>query len=475
LLSNSIHEEFAKAAEHFGLEVFEGFNAEFEKLVHQALDRTGKWHQRDCPLKAPLMIYFTVMMALNRSDSMSNIFKIMVNKLRNSDFDLPLKPIKVNTLIKARLRLGPNPLKVLFESIGEQVDPEPSFFGLRTWGCDGVEFIVPDTPDNEEAFGRHSGSRGDAGFPHMKAVPLLDTTTRRIKDVVLGRYKLPERKACQQLLRHLGERDLLFADIGFAAVWLFEECLKRRIHFLMRISSQWKPKKLVELDDGDWLVEVTARVLLPPKQQTRKKKKTRKVTLKLRMIEYKIGKDEEVRLLTDLLDPCTYPARELALGYHIRWETEITNDEFKTHLSTVTHGTLHTTFRSKNRKGVIQEAYATLIAYNLIRELMMEAGELHNIRPLDISFVESVKVINLALPQFQEASPELQLRLSERLLCDIAACPIDRPRRKRCYSRCVKVKMSPFLLKRPADQEEKRDFRAELRLISTDSLRQQVH
>ena len=51
---------------------------------------------------------------------------------------------------------------------------------------------------------------------------------------------------------------------------------------------------------------------------------TQVTTLQMRLIEFKTKDNEEVRLLTSLLDPKKYPARKLAVGYHARWETEIT-------------------------------------------------------------------------------------------------------------------------------------------------------
>lgn len=105
-----------------------------------------------------------------------------------------------------------------------------------------------------------------------------------------------------------------------------------------------------------------------------------------------------------------------------------------------------------------------LIAYNLIRGLMVEAGALHHISPLQISFVGTLEVIKSSMPQFEAASLLRQAFLTKRLLNDIAESLIDRPRRKRVYPRKVKVKMSSYHLKRPGDKGERRDLQAELRM-----------
>jgi hypothetical protein len=192
------------------------------------------------------------------------------------------------------------------------------------------------------------------------------------------------------------------------------------------------------------------------------------------MIEYQIGKEPPVRLLTSL-EASVFEARDLALLYHQRWEAELAYDELKTHLATVNHGTLHTTFRSKSPDGVRQETYGMLVAYNLVRGLMAEAAEAHNCDPLTISFVQSLRLIQLTLGQLpiavSDGDPQSIRRL---LLCDIASC-INRPRRKRSYPRKVKIKMSNFGVKTPDDQGQNVDFVALLELLKTELSSHSVH
>ena len=140
-------------------------------------------------------------------------------------------------------------------------------------------------------------------------------------------------------------------------------------------------------------------------------------------------------------------------------------DELKTHLATVSHGTLHTTFRSKSPDGVRQETFGMLVAYNLVRGLIAEAADEYQCDPLTISFVESLRIIQSALSQVPGrssfgADPQAIRRL---LLYDIANC-VNRPRRKRSYPRKVKIKMSNFGVKTPEDQGQNVDFVALLQL-----------
>mgnify|MGYP001618780677 FL=1 len=130
---------------------------------------------------------------------------------------------------------------------------------------------------------------------------------------------------------------------------------------------------------------------------------------------------------------------------------------------------LHTVFRSKTPEGVLQEAYGMITAYNLVREVIADAAQAHEIPAREISFVEALEVIKEALPRFQRAaqsaSPRTERRrLVRQLFEDIAATRLTRPRRKRVYARVVKTKMSNFKLKRAQHGQELRDFQADLRL-----------
>jgi hypothetical protein len=374
---DSIRQLLAYAADHCGLQLLE--TAELRERISAALTESGRWEKRQCPLKAPLVVWFVLMMALHRSLSIAVLVKQLLATYRLELPEVSLRDITPEAMIHARKRLGVEPLKLVFEKGASMVVPDPSFHGLRVWGTDGCAMSVPDTKENEEHFGRPKASRGSTAFPKLHFVALVDATTRRIRDIVVGRYNQREREAAVELLPSLGKGDVLLCDRGFAGVWFFERCVKvHKVEVLSRIAKSWKPRVLKKLGAGDYLVEVTGAV---PKQFRRKSSRKAKrgsatATMTMRMIVCRIGNSEQVRFLTSLLDQDVYPARELVELYHARWECELAYDEIKTHLAAVTGGTVDLPFRSQAPNGVLQEFYALLSLYNLIRELMVDAAYL---------------------------------------------------------------------------------------------------
>jgi len=456
---STIRQTLSYAADNLGLQVLE--TEQYKRFVCLALDQSGRWHQRDCPLKAPLMMWVVFALMLFRSASIANVLKMLIQQFRLGFPNLSLKAITPEAVVHARERLGVEPMRIFFEAHAREFEPITLFHGHRVVGTDGSSFNVPDTQANEVHFGRPKASRGETAYPQMKKVSLVETSTRWILDMVFLRCDGSERDGVLKLLARLLKNDLLLMDRGISAVWLFAECRRRSIHVLGRIASSWKPHIIKRLGPGDFLVLVKGKV---PNELRRNKKAT--VKMKLRMIEYKIGGNETVRLLTSLRDPVEYPAIELATCYHARWECELSYDEIKNHLACVASSAQELVFRSKTPEGVLQEAYALIALYNMIRGLMAEAGRLHDVNPLEISFVETVQVIKDTTPRLQAAATEeLSTAILQQMLKDIAECRNSRPRRPRQNPRVVRRKMSKFKLKRKGCRQKILDIEQDLKLV----------
>jgi hypothetical protein len=461
---SNMHEVLRAGGGNFTPAVFQG--QEIRRLVETALDDTDSWHQRHCSLQAPLVLSTVLAMSLFRSSSIMNVFKRVLDAVRG-DADVGLREITPEALYKARGRLGWEPLRHLAQALGQRAaaTAKPSFLGFIPYAVDGVTMDVPDSPENEVEFGRQHGSRGDAAFPQMKGVALLHPDTHTFVDCVWGGYNASELAGAEQLLHNLDSRHVLFLDRRYTKVDLWCNIVDTGAHLVHRLSATYQPKKIRRLAPGDWLIQVKRRIQLP-REPGKGHCKRRLEKRKFRLIQFRIGDCETVQLLTDLLDPLQFPAKDIALGYHLRWEIELALDEGKTHLHAVKHGTLHTVFRSQTPAGVYQEAWAMLATYNLVRGLMAESGRVHGLAPLEISFVDTLEVIRLALPLLENAGPRRRGRLYRRMLRDIAACRLDRPRRPRWAPRVVKRKMSNFKLKRSGDASMRYDYVGELRLVA---------
>lgn len=463
----SSRSELVHFSRHFTVEAL--CSGKTGQAIEQALKTSGRGEQRSSPLQPNLMMWLVLCLPIFRSDSIPAVLGRLLSGLREFVMALSLRPVDDGAISHARQRLGIQPLKEFFRLQASEIRPEPSFYGLRVWAFDGTFLTMPDTKANRGFFGVIKTSRGRAAFPQVKVVGLQDVVSRRLRDVRLDGWKGAERQMALPMLEHLGEGDLVLLDRGYYGAWFFEAIRLRQVQFLCRIPSGVKLRAVrgTTKQSGDYLAFIEAPVPLPPEQRYKNSRGTlvkhRTLKMLVRVIEYRIRGFERVRLATSLLDRSLSPL-DLVLQYHRRWEIELALDEIKTHQSSAAAGTLKTIFRGLGPRNVLQEAYALMASYNLLRGLILEASQRHHVEPDKISFVDSLRAICLMLPRMRSAPSHRLPALYDQLLADVAESLIDRPRRHRRYPRVVKQKMSNFKLKRPRHRQEIVDFRCQIRL-----------
>jgi hypothetical protein len=413
-------------------------------ILQAAVLSSGAKKERRRKLAAEVTLMLGISMNLFTRESLSQVLEKMLKGLRfiwfDPEFILPNK----SAICQARYRLGANPMVELFKwvchPIATQETPAAFLYGLRLMAIDGTTEDVPDTPENEKAFGRHHSDRGKSAFPQIQAVYLVESGTHGVVDAGFWPCHTSERVGGLRMLRSVHEGMLLMWDRGFHSFDMARQTRKRGAHFLGRVPSNVVFKPILSLEDGSYLAYIH------PSDPQRKK---RGEHLLVRVIEYSIddpnqkGYGEKHCLITSLLDERQCPALSLACAYHERWEIEITIDEIDTHQRLVNHP-----LRSRKPVGVIQELYGLLIAHYAIRRIMYDAAVHGEIDPDRLSFTNALRLICGAIPEFQMVAPEQRPLLYQRLLRDILRYTLPE-RDHRNNPRVVKRKMSKFHLKRP--------------------------
>ena len=288
----------------------------------------------------------------------------------------------------------------LFDSISKPLaqreTPGAFIGGLRIMAVDGTLLDVPDSPANAKVFGYPGSRKGTKpSFPKVRVILLIEAGTHLITDALTCPYQIGERVKALKLLRSVNESMLLMWDRGFHSYKMVNSALAQGSQYLGRVPKNVKFPPHQVLDDGSYLSWINP---------DRKSKKQGKTKILVRIIEYTIESDGELktyRLITSLMDLTLFPALLLAKEYHQRWEIENTIDELKTHLLG-----RKTPIRSLKPREVIQEIDGWLLGHYAIRSLMFQAARTANISPLRLGFTGTLKVIRRAIPDFQDLSPE---------------------------------------------------------------------
>ena len=412
--------------------------------IVSVLARLGVSEQRVRKLTMELIVLLCIAMSLFTEEAIDDVLQKLIEGQRFLTL-VDAKPIGsgASAICQRRQPLGVAPMVALYKEVGRPLATSETrdafLFGLRLMGVDGTVEDVADTPANNGYFGRQTGSRGDSAFPQMRAVYLCECGPHAICDAGTWPYLVGERKGGLRVLRSVGPGMLVLWDCGFHSYDMCERCFfQQKANFLGRVPSQVRFTSFRHLPDGSYLAYIQ------PSEYQRRKKGER---LLVRVIEYTIddpgrpGHAEHHRLITSLLDQ-EYPAHDLAVAYHERWEVEITIDEVDTHQRRVLRP-----FRSRTPLGVLQEFYGLLIAHYLVRSIMHEAAIKADVAPDRLSFVNSVRIIRSAVFQAQIVALSQAGDWRERLLRDIGR-EILPERANRSNPRVIKRKISKFDLKR---------------------------
>lgn len=365
--------------------------------IHEILRTTGKASRRLRDLPAHVMMYYVVALALYRSESSREVLRLLLAGLQAIvGLGVELEPAGKAAISRARGRLGMEPVKQLYEKMVVPVanaHTQGAFYKeLRLVAVDGFTLETPDTVANEEAFGRpKSPSGGKSAYPLIRGVGLVEVGTHVLFGAVLGDYYTGEVTLAREVMPRLKKGMLCLADRYFPGFELWAQAVATGAELVWRVRSKIRFVEEERLPDGSFLSRFPTR---------RKGQGIQRV----RVIEYRVknqkGEDQEVRIITSILDWRLAPAEELAALYAQRWEFETALDEFKTHLKGA-----RTVLRSLTPDLVRQEVYGLLLAHFALRGLMHEAAVHARRDPDRISFVHTVRVVRRTLPRFAAIPP----------------------------------------------------------------------
>lgn len=299
----------------------------------------------------------------------------------------------ISSLSRARVKLGPDPVRHLFEQVaGPVAAPEAEgvwVCGLRVVSMDGSTSDVPDTEDNRAAFSGPSNDKRDGAFPQVRWVVAAESGTGALVEATIGAYTTGEQTLARDLLGAFTDQMLVLADRNFLSHALARDTLATGAHILWRASASFRLRPTKVLPDGTYLA------------QLRPARKADGPPITVRVIEYTVhttgidpvtgepdpdaGPDAEERsevfaLVTDLLDPDTYPALDLARAYPLRWECETV---IKHHKSM---GPGQPVLRSKDPEGVAQEMWSLFAVYQALAQLIDTGVDATGLPPGRISF-----------------------------------------------------------------------------------------
>jgi len=291
--------------------------------------------------------------------------------------------------------------------------------GFRLLALDGSTVSMPRENALLEHYGTHRTKDATTRYPLATFCSLLSVGTSLILDYRFGPYDPGELKTAAPLLQHLNDTDLLLADRRCAGSALLAGLRKRNTHFLVRKHHRLRVGYLPvikRLGRNDFITAI------PIPKEKRKLDRSLPETLRVRIFKARwtspAGEKITEWFVTSLEDHTRFKPRTLAKLYHRRWRVETSFQEFKVFF----HADV---LRSKTVDNIEKEFAAHVLAYQLMRRLIVEAAKKHHKKPTEISVLQAARWV-LSFSSRMSAAPTCKLpAMYERLLDAIASTQID--------------------------------------------------
>ena len=314
---------------------------------------------------------------------------------------------------QARARLPLAVLQRLLEGVVTRLrgvdDSAGRWRGHRTLLIDGSTASMPDTPALQRAYGLPGGQKVGWGFPCLHLLAVFDATTGFLRRLIAAPWRTHDMSQLPQIHPALEAGDLLLGDRGFCSFAHLALLTARGVFTVLRLHQRqiadFTPRRpsggkgqptsrwLKRLGHHDQLVNYV-KPKARPDWLNAEEYAALPATLTVRELRYRVKvvgwRTRIITLVTTLLDPDRYPAKDLAALYQQRWTIETNLRHLKT--------TLHMdVLRCQSVAGVAKELAVYALVYNLVRLVMVQAARHQNV-PIDrISFIDAVRWLEQAM------------------------------------------------------------------------------
>jgi hypothetical protein len=270
--------------------------------------------------------------------------------------------------------------------IDQQVVDKWRWQGRRVRIVDGTTVTLPDTPANQQRYPQIRNQKPGLGYPICQLVGITCLSSGALLDAAMcriGGKGHDEHSLLRQLLKTLKNNDIVLADAFYASYFLIAELQKRGIdvvfeqHGSRKRSTDFRRGK--KLGSKDHLIRLQ-RPQYPPAWMSQEQFDSMPHSLRVR----ELNVNGRV-LVTTLCCPKTVTKQALKQLYKSRWHIELDIRHIKTTMGMDTLSCHSPDMAEK-------EIWVYLLAYNLIRLVMIQSALLCDIMPRQLSFKHTIQL-----------------------------------------------------------------------------------
>ena len=353
---------------------------------------------------------------------------------------------------KARKRLREQDVRDVHQRVVQNIEggeeAKVLWCGRRVRVIDGSSVSMADTPANQETYPQPKSQKEGCGFPVIRIVAIFSLATGVLQDVAKGALSVHERTLFRALWDLFEPGDVALADRGFTGYADFYYLAERGVDPVMRNHQRRNKgvRKVKRLGKNDHLVvwHKTPRHNRP-KWMSKEQWEQMPDELTVRQLTVTVAlagfRTKSLVIVTTLLDPKAFPPSAIAQLYRRRWAIELYLRDLKTTMGM-------DVLRCKTPEMVNKELYMHLIAYNLVRAIMLQAATAYAVNIERLSVKGAIATIRQWAPILAQApsGPQRPSTLHRWMLYYIAddALP-HRPNRTEPRARKRRPKNYPLL------------------------------
>ena len=319
---------------------------------------------------------------------------------------------------------------------------------------DGTTVSMPDTPGNQKDYPQPTTQAKGVGFPLARLVVLMSLATAMVQAMDLGPYagkETGETALLRQLFDWLPSGDVVLADRYYCSYFMIALLLERGVDVVTRLHQARKAdfRRGRRVGPGDHVVTWTRPA--KPAWMDQATYERMPESIPMREVQVQVHQPgfrvESFVVVTTLTNASEYAKDDLAELYHQRWLVEL---DIRTIKITLGMDVL----RCKTPEMVRREIWTCLLAYNLIRQTLLQAALAGDQSPRQLSFTAALQKIAASWATLAVCDATMADRLIRTNLAHLANHLVgDRP--GRVEPRAIK--------RRPKPQKRLNQPRAEAR------------
>ena len=307
--------------------------------------------------------------------------------------------------------------KLVGQTLESKVKQSWLWKGRHVYMFDGSTVSMPDTTVNQAEYPQTHKSKPGAGFPIARIGVISSLACGSILNFGICSYAgkgTGEISLLRRLWDVLQRGDVLLADSLMCNWRNIFEATERGVHIVTRINKALRKadfRKGKRLGKDDHIVQWPKPKMRGVRGQAYKAMpeyvKVREVRIHVEQAGFR---SQEIVIVTTLLDPMEFPKQDLAELFRARWNQELDLRSIKVTMQM-------DILRCKTPELVRKEAWTHLLAYNLIRTVMAQAAEKHDVEPRTLSFKATVQTLEAFQPFIASAGrQQLRAELYQQLL-----------------------------------------------------------